>query len=797
MLAFILSFAIFINFMFAILGTNTVSAGVVEDAVNGAGTVVGGIFTVIGGLATGLVAIIISVVLRVPILLVGGLLKLLMNSIVSLCTFQITDVTIEHVLFSGYIGKNGFGGIDFIDINFFNFTSGTGALNTFRTAIAQWYYIMRLISAAILLVILIYVGIRMAISTIASDQAKYKQMLVDWATSLALLFVLHYIIIFIIEINNSLVSALGGLMTVENGKTIGQKINELIYADMLTTLISGIISAILYVIIQFMSFRFLIFYLRRMITVAFLIIISPLITITYSIDKMGDGKAQALNAWLKEISYNILIQPFHCVIYLSFFGAIAEIIDGNGLMGAILAWAVLTFMDKAEGILRKIFHFEANSMPSVTEPAQGFMNATGKFAKMGVNAGKALSNFRQAGGFNALKNGFAEGKAKREIKKDVEAGNIDTHGKSFSDYMKTEEYNNELDKRIKTNAAKEAEKKQAKRTNKAQKIYDSQSGRRNGDFDKQVDEKTKKEYEKKNPGKSYDALSSEEKEKYRNQARESLTRETLANGDKKRRTITGVKNAGSKVFEAGKQFYNMRAVQAGLGLGKDTLKVASAIAFGAAGYGMTGQMNDAISMGQLGYGLSTGILENTTKTILKDQGSLYTQYAITNGLGAEEMKAFATELANLCERGSISGEFKDLANQFNKKVQELEAILGKNAAELISAIRVKTATGEQHDIYELLGEYLDRNHDELGDVSDADWEKSVKILKDASNLAVMSAIAGNQSKLESTVGMDTDSSGRMTVKHIENNTIDQTLDNRKTYNYYQNINPGNGNGPTP
>ena len=55
-------------------------------------------------------------------------------------------------------------------------------------------------------------------------------------------------------------------------------------------------------------------YIKRMLTVGFLIVIAPLITITYSIDKMGDGKSQALNAWLKEFIYNVLIQTFHCII---------------------------------------------------------------------------------------------------------------------------------------------------------------------------------------------------------------------------------------------------------------------------------------------------------------------------------------------------------------------------------------------------------------------------------------------------------------------------------------------------
>ena len=35
----------------------------------------------------------------------------------------------------------------------------------------------------------------MAISTVASEEAKYKKMIGNWAVSMALIFVLHYIMI--------------------------------------------------------------------------------------------------------------------------------------------------------------------------------------------------------------------------------------------------------------------------------------------------------------------------------------------------------------------------------------------------------------------------------------------------------------------------------------------------------------------------------------------------------------------------------------------------------------------------
>ena len=57
----------------------------------------------------------------------------------------------------------------------------------------------------------------------------------------------------------------------------------------------------------FQTLGLVISYINRMIKIAFLIIISPLISITYSIDKIGDGKSQALDTWLKEFVYTVLM----------------------------------------------------------------------------------------------------------------------------------------------------------------------------------------------------------------------------------------------------------------------------------------------------------------------------------------------------------------------------------------------------------------------------------------------------------------------------------------------------------
>lgn len=258
-----------------------------------------------------------------------------------------------------------FGEAGITSIDFFN-TSENDTINLIRDNVAIWYYVLRNLSIVILLGILLYVGIRMAISTVASDQAKYKKMFMDWAVSLALVFVLQYIMIFTIECNDVLVDVLNTARTnvqTQNGNTYDNALDHIAGQAWHVSFTVGVSSTLVYIILVGMTIMFLIMYIKRMLTIGFLIVISPLITITYSIDKIGDGTSQALNAWLKEFVFNVLIQPFHCVIYLIFGNtAINLLIEQQTLASAVLAICMVLFIFKGEKIVRQIFNFRASSL---------------------------------------------------------------------------------------------------------------------------------------------------------------------------------------------------------------------------------------------------------------------------------------------------------------------------------------------------------------------------------------------------------------------------------------------------
>ena len=279
-----------------------------------------------------------------------------------------------------------FGRIDMFDADFFTYDTNDVSFNgKIKSSVAVFYYIMKVIAVLAGLVMLIYVGIRMAISTVASEQAQYKKMLTDWLVSFALIFMLNYIIIFAIEVNNGFIGLLEGPVRTKIGSGITTSLVKQSLGIMATKSWGALM---VYAMLIGMTAAFLFSYVKRMLTIGFLILISPLITITYSVDKIGDGKAQALNAWLKEFLFNVLIQPFHCIIYIVFASTAVDLLSTSGsLAKMVLAIMCMAFIWKAEKIVKEIFGFK--SATSLAETVASFMVVKEVGKKLANGASKA------------------------------------------------------------------------------------------------------------------------------------------------------------------------------------------------------------------------------------------------------------------------------------------------------------------------------------------------------------------------------------------------------------------------
>ena len=272
-------------------------------------------------------------------------------------------LTIQNIVFGNYylLNANMFQDSEQLavankDGNEMHGTRLAATMDSLKEIVSQWYYILKLISLVLGLLTLIYIGIRMAISTIATDQAKYKKMLIGWVQSIGIILILPYIMRGLVYLNEVLLDLLISIRKglIDSGQQSFEKnLIETIYIKYYTT--GGMELAgytIAYIILLWAQFKFFMMYIKRVFAVAFLTIISPLITITYSMDKAGDGKAQAFSAWLQEYAINMLVQPLQAMIYLIFMFSANEIATTAPLVGIIF----LLSLTRAERIIKTIFN---------------------------------------------------------------------------------------------------------------------------------------------------------------------------------------------------------------------------------------------------------------------------------------------------------------------------------------------------------------------------------------------------------------------------------------------------------
>mgnify|MGYP000139258128 CR=1 FL=1 len=256
------------------------------------------------------------------------------------------------------------GSIDLLSIDFIsgnnNNNKDWGAI---RGTIATWYKVLRLIAIIGLLSVLIYTGIKVIISSNTQNKAKYKEWIVNWFIAVAILFSMHYIMSFIIagtnEISKLIQSSNKPIKIIysndENSASIITNfvgvVRFMVQSDDLYLKIGY---EMMYILLVVYTFKFTFIYLKRVLNMAFLTLIAPIVALTYPIDKMNDGTAQGFNMWLKEYTFNALLQPLHQIMYYILVGSAVSIALDNPIYGVV----VLMFMTEAEKLLKTIFGFD-------------------------------------------------------------------------------------------------------------------------------------------------------------------------------------------------------------------------------------------------------------------------------------------------------------------------------------------------------------------------------------------------------------------------------------------------------
>lgn len=315
---------------------------------------------------------------------------------------NLEDVTVVKDYIDTFTGKYGVpdikltpaeifaGNVSAFDANFFKTNadhkqelggSNKSIVEQLRNTVAKWYVALRNIAIVGLLSALLYIGIRIVISSSNGDKAKYKQFFVDWVVALCLIFFMHYIMAFTMTMSETVTDVLAGQTTSQGRiKQVNIKLVEKdgvtpysdsgfnVYFSSNFTGVARIKAdysdsalrmgySVLYIALTVYTAYFSFVYLKRLLMLAFFTMIAPLVALTYPLDKIKDGKAQAFNYWFKEYMFYALLQPMHMLLYTVFVSS-ALSVAANNLLYAIVA---LAFIVPAEKIVKQMFGIKGNT----------------------------------------------------------------------------------------------------------------------------------------------------------------------------------------------------------------------------------------------------------------------------------------------------------------------------------------------------------------------------------------------------------------------------------------------------
>ncbi|MCI8444518.1 MAG: hypothetical protein HFJ37_05115 [Clostridia bacterium] len=506
-----------------------------------------------------------------------------------------------------------------------------------KATISQWYVSLRNIALVCMMIVLLYIGIRMLLSTLASDKAKYKQMLQDWFMGLIILFFMHYIMAFSVTIVSKLTTIVStsveksnyfiNMADTDNGK-LSEFVEEVGMGDLIqkgvwpstgeegtiicwpTNLMGSlrlkaqlanwgsdyIGYAFCFLILVFYTVFFVFTYLRRVLYMAFLTLMAPLVAVTYPIDKVTDGQAQGFNKWFKEYIFNLLIQPMHLLLYYILVTSAFKLAATN-LIYSIIA---IGFMIPAEKLLRGFFGFEKASTPGLLSSAAGgalAMNAINKLGGLGRKKGEGKD-----------KDTSPEEEARKPKFKEPELEGED------EEIIRSHDDNPQEQQRKQQQREQEAQERAAKKqAQQSQKAAGKTGTTRDGSTNKS---------QPNTPSGDIRRFTLRDKMKRRAHAR---TRETKA------RMIRGIKKLpGNSIRFAGRfagaATLGAAGLVAGIATGSPSKAFSNALAGGAAGYGVGGNVGGRVA----------DFIENTIPTLkdYQDPKEVYNQ--VYNGRQYEE-----------------------------------------------------------------------------------------------------------------------------------------------------------------
>lgn len=353
------------------------------------------------------------------------------------------------------------------------------AVSILQSNVATWYKALRTIALVGLLSVILYIGIKIILSSSSSEEkAKYKTMIKDWLIAVLLVFVLHYIMAFMLGMTEKLneILASNAVEIDSNGYAKDKFINDIRAGYSMENGYRAAGNCVIYVALVILTIMFTIQYLKRLIFLAFLTMIAPLIALTYPLDKVKDSKAQAFGFWIKEYTFNCLIQPIHLIIYTLLLGSSTDFAEKNILFAVI----AIGFLVPAEKIIRDMFGLKTSTSVGNLGAAAGGAAAMNLFKKLKGSplkkikekvGGKAQGSSPNSNNVRTAKNSNNDDKEKdkdkeQENSKPVTSDNNKPDDNSKQDNDSASNDKNSTDKKSTSAKTKEDNKKKSGKASK-------------------------------------------------------------------------------------------------------------------------------------------------------------------------------------------------------------------------------------------------------------------------------------------------------------------------------------------
>lgn len=235
------------------------------------------------------------------------------------------------------------------------------------------------------------------LESVGSKKATYKKRAQDWLRALIELSLIIIYMVAILQINTWVINSIGMLadkaainlggsyVNTDMGRnyTIMETLRTRAYSLKFSV---GFPAAIMYLILIWYTIKYLLVYAKRFLVIFMLSLLGPLLLGYDLILRALKGESNVRTDWVKEFTFNVVIQVIHAFTYLAFIPIIYSLAS-QSIIGFVIMFMLLKFMLDIDKLVRRIFNIKGAQRHSTLE------NVLEKSSVRDYAAGLAVGTF--------------------------------------------------------------------------------------------------------------------------------------------------------------------------------------------------------------------------------------------------------------------------------------------------------------------------------------------------------------------------------------------------------------------